>query len=246
MSPGAARWRAELLPDQPELLEGEPERVPPSSAVSVYPAATRAEMVRLLAVFLLFAVVRNNLVSVAALRRLAVTALADASLLAVFAVVQFFSSKGQLFWTYPTAPGGGTFFGPFVCRNHFPFFTNIGVGLGLGLLLAYWPTRGGRAEGLGVLLQRPALLWLGAALALAISGGVFSLSRGGFMALLAGCLCCLALGRLAARPRRAAGAVLGVGLLALGLLAVFGLPRVEREWHRSGAGTTRRVGRPLG
>ncbi len=228
-SPGGAQLRAELLPAQRELLPGESEVSLPSAVISLYPGETRAEVVRLLAVFLLFVVVRNNLVSVAALRRLAVVALVDAVLLAVFAVVQFFSANGKLFWTFPTGGGGGAaFFGPFICRNHFPFFTNMGVGLGLGLLLAYWPARDRRQYGPGALLQNPTLLWLVAGLALAISGGLFSCSRGGFVALVAGCLCCLALyGRGGGRRALAAGAAAAVAILAFGLLVMFGLPRVE-------------------
>src|SRR5665213_2919273 len=226
-SPGGTRLQAELLPAQPELLPGESEVATPRAVVSLYPAATRVEVVRLLALFLLFAVVRNNLVSVAALRRLAVVALVDAVLLAIFAVVQFFSANGKLFWTFPTGGSGTPFFGPFICRNHFPFFTNMGVGLGPGLLLAYWPARGSRQQGAGALLQKPTLLWLVAALALAISGGLFSCSRGGFVALVAGCMCCLAPYGRAGRRAWAAGAVATVGILAVGLLVLFGLPRVE-------------------
>ncbi len=77
-SPAAARLYGRLLPAQPEALPGgEARSAPPApagSTISLYPGATRQELVRLLAVFLLFAAVRNNLATPGAFRRLAVAA----------------------------------------------------------------------------------------------------------------------------------------------------------------------------
>ena len=61
--------------------------------MSLYPYATQGMAFRLLAVLLLFAAVRNNVASRSALKRLAVVALANAVLLSLFALIQFFTSK---------------------------------------------------------------------------------------------------------------------------------------------------------
>ena len=74
LSPGTVRLCDELLPAQPEALPlGETYQRPSLAAgnrLSLYPGATRKELIRLLAVFLLFVVVRNNVASPASLRRL--------------------------------------------------------------------------------------------------------------------------------------------------------------------------------
>jgi hypothetical protein len=136
LSPGTPRLYDKLLPSQPEMLPSGAEQqapaVPAGTTLSLYPTATRLELVRVLAVLLLFAVVRNNIASPAALRRLGIVALANGTLLALFGFIQFFSSPpGLLYWTFPTP---GSVFGPFINRNHFAFYMNLCVGLGLGLL----------------------------------------------------------------------------------------------------------------
>src|SRR5262249_22196912 len=109
------------------------------STLSLYPGATREEIIRLVAVFSLFAVVRGAGDAGASLRRLSVAAVANGALLALFALVQFVTSRHDLlYWSYPTR---GLGFGPFICRNHFAFYMNLCVGLGLGLLLG--PPLGG-------------------------------------------------------------------------------------------------------
>ena len=91
-------------------------------------------MIRLLAVVLLFVVVRNNLAELGALRRLALAMLVNGSALAAFGLLQQFTSPpGTVYWTYPTL---GRVYGPFVCKNHFAGYVNLCIGLALGLLLA--------------------------------------------------------------------------------------------------------------
>src|SRR5262249_10463946 len=136
LSPATARMYEQLLPFQTEVLPFGETREPPSlrpgSTLSLYPGRTLQELTKLLAVFLLFVAVRNNVASTASLRRLATAALLNGALLSLFALLQFFTSTSQtLYWTLP-APG--TAFGPFVCRNHFAFYMNLCVGLSAGLL----------------------------------------------------------------------------------------------------------------
>jgi O-antigen ligase len=236
VSPATPATVAELLPLRPELVRpDEPAPVadlPAGTSLSLYPGATRLAALRLLAVFCLFAVVRNTIASSNALRRLTVLSVLNGLGLALLALLQFFTSpRFTLFWTYPT---DGTVFGPFICRNHFSFYINICLGLGLGYLLSMrWAAAARRRRNrygppqTESLLQRPTLLWVAAALAVIVSAAFFSLSRGGFVALLGGVLLALVV-LWVTSPRGSGVAVwLVTGLLAFGLLAWYGWPQVE-------------------
>ncbi len=175
---------------------------------------------------------RNNLATAAAFRRLAVAATVNGTALSLFALLQFFGAPHQtLYWT---VPAGVEVFGPFICRNHFPFYVNVCLGLGAGLLLSLGaPATGGAARGgwwarsLSAALNDPRRLWVGAALVLMLAAVAFSLSRGGFVALVGGAALFLVL-RFQRSPRfsQLAGAVL-LGGAALALLAWFGADRVK-------------------
>ena len=124
-------------------------------------------------------------------------------LLALFGLIQFFTSPHHvLYWTFPSA---GQVFGPFICRDHFPFYINMCFGLGLGLL---WSSKSlntriqsskGRARSLPIWLSHPQVLGIGAALALMLSSLAVCLSRGGMLAFVSGGLVCLII-QLAPHP----------------------------------------------
>jgi hypothetical protein len=86
LSPPTARFYDQFLPHEPEVLIDRQPRAqawpPPGSTLSVYPAATRDAAIHFLALFVLFAIVRNNLASVEHLRRLSVLALVNGTLVA--------------------------------------------------------------------------------------------------------------------------------------------------------------------
>src|SRR5262249_15040576 len=157
-------------PVEPEVLGGEepPGRPAANLTLSLYPGGTRAVLLRLLAVFALFAVVRNNLATADCLRRLCVVALVNGALLALFGLVQVFTAPRQV--VYGPTPTEGNVSAPFICRTHFPFYVNLCVGLGGGLLLSTRSIRGGGrlAGGEDVLprvrnlLNEPQTLWIGA------------------------------------------------------------------------------------
>jgi O-antigen ligase len=228
LSPAAAGLYGELLPGEREALP--PPAILPDvplaagKSLSLYPAGTRAELVRLLAVFLLFAAVRSNVASPAALGRLAVAATANGAALSLFALLQVFSApRLTVYWALPVAAESAPF-GPFICRNHFPFYVNICIGLAAGLLLA----RRARWRAAPDLLHDPPALWVGLALALMLAAVVLSLSRGGLIAL----ACAGGVGLLwgaarSSRPVRWGGALL-TAALGLGLLAWLG-PETLRE-----------------
>jgi O-antigen ligase len=267
LSPATAQLYEQLIPAQAEVLPLNQERPvvdpPPGTTITLYPGATQAMRLRLLAVFVLFAAVRTNIASAAALRRLALVALANGTLLALLGLMQFFTSPGNtIYWSYPTE---GQVFGPFVNRNHFAFYLNVCVGLGAGLLLNRFHqlsrTRRGRDHApvgstwgrtvpdrvnsaLNLLLD-PLALGMTCALALMLGSVVFCLSRGGFAALVGGAMACLMIQLAPSRRSRHRGALLPLGLalltlatMALALVAWFGLgpvaARLEKLWDDPG------------
>jgi O-antigen ligase len=244
LSPSTAALYDRLLPDQPEVLPStEPAaqaRAPaesPGSTLSLYPTATRRRLARLLAVFLVFVLVRNNLASAASLWRLSLAAVSNGVLLAVFALAQHFSSpQDMLYWSYPSQ---GIVFGPFICRNHYPFYINLCVGLGGGLILAHQARKtkiAGRAPRSALrapwsrnLLQDPFPLWVGVALAFMLSSVAFCLSRGGFLALVGAALGCTLLCGFRGRLSACWGTGLVIGALAVALVVWFGGRLVQQR-----------------
>jgi tetratricopeptide (TPR) repeat protein len=248
LSPGTAHLYDQLLPQQREVLPLDEEDVeepayPPGSTLSLYPAASQRVLLQLLAVFLFYVVVRNNVASADHLRRLSWVLLANGVLLTVLAVSQFFTSPpNKVYWAFDTQ---GAVFGPFICRNHFAFYINICVGLGLGLLFARlaqtmpaerkhpgagWDRPGTHGGTLLGLLHDPEALWVLVGLAVLLSGLLLCLSRGGVLALLGSGAVFLLLrqSRSFQLVRLETGLVALV--LALGVVAWFGFNQVEARW----------------
>jgi O-antigen ligase/tetratricopeptide (TPR) repeat protein len=247
VAPSTAALYRRLLPTVPESLPDPTvvtEAAPPSRTISLTPDATRNYCFHLLSVLLVFAVVRNNLARPGVLTRLAIVLVANGFALCLFGVIQRLTSpRNMLYWTYPSL---GQVFGPFVSRNMFPYYVNMCIGLGVGLILARAgrqapePTPGrrtpswlqGRETVGGALtywLHDPPSQWLLAAVAFMSSTVAFTLSRGGVAAMLGGLLFAVALG---GTPRGRAVRVAGLALLAgLGLffLAWLGMPLVEER-----------------
>ena len=143
LSPGAARLHALLLPDKTEELAFDKPRLAPiqpaGQTISLYPFASRRELTRVLAILVLFAAVRNNLLPSAGLRRLSRVAIINGGLLSLFGIVQFLTTApNMVYWTFATK---GSVFGPFINKNHFAFYINLCIGLGVGLLLSKYRGR---------------------------------------------------------------------------------------------------------
>ncbi len=250
IAPATAHLYQELLPQQPEQLAMDPATNPPSMVaghtLSVYPWKTRRELLRLLAVLLVFALVRNNIASPASLQRLFIVLVINGSLLALFAIIQFSSSSPKtVYWSIKMP---AMVFGPFLSHTHYPFYVNVCIGAGLGLLIAQRQrAAAGQSASAGwgwqSLLENPIELWLLCSLALMVVSVLLSLGRGGFLGLLAGCFCLLLL-----RPARVRGvnwilpaAVLGI--LALALLGWLGLDQVEKRLATLSSGEAMTRGR---
>ena len=106
LSPATVQIRDQLLPSKAEVFpKGEARDAAAGTGltVSLYPGATRSGLSRVLAVLLLFVIVRNNVASPASMRRLAMGAVANGVLLALFGLIQFFTSpSGLVYWSYQT------------------------------------------------------------------------------------------------------------------------------------------------
>jgi O-antigen ligase len=225
ISPARAQLQADLVPVPLEQLPGEATAVSSSSWVplSVEPYATYTFAARLLAVFVVYAAARNWLADRASFRRLAWVALINGIALSTLAIAQFFSPNRQLmYWVFDHGVVG---YGPFVCRNHYPDFLALSIGMAIGLML----TRDERREkerknheeaaGLSsaweqvidlltapiVLLDRPLTLAAAIAVGFMLVSVPFSLSRGGLLAIIGAAVFTWFLGRW--RASAASGSV---------------------------------------
>ncbi len=256
VAPGTASLMEQLLPTQAEQFQQSTlyKNVGWESAgsmVSLYPGETRNAVFYLLAVLLLFLVVRNNPLNAGAPRRLCIALLVNGSALALFALIQFFSTpeRGKIYWSYQSQ---GTSFGPFINRNHFAFYMNLCLGPSLGLLLACrsglaadaslsWPQRA--LHTVRELLLTPASLWIGCGVSLMLASIMFCLSRGGVLAMLSGAAICLLLaGWIGARNLRVVSVLLAI-CLAFGLLMWFGFDAIETRMGTLWTGEALKDGR---
>jgi O-antigen ligase/tetratricopeptide (TPR) repeat protein len=242
VSPATANLQERLLPEKPETVSageaGAARRQPGDSVFSLYPYASRTQCFRTLALFLLFVVVRNHLATAGCMTRFAFFSVLNGVALCMFGLIQYYTSpRNSLYWTYPAL---GEVFGPFVSRNLFPFYVNCCIGLGLGLLMArrdedpIRPSRSMRSGAMQTLrvllgnwlLDSPAL-WLGCGIAFMAGTVLFTLSRGGVLALIGGISVALAINQ----SRSAAGSkLLGaalIGAVTVAMVGVFGMPAVE-------------------
>jgi O-antigen ligase len=229
VSPATAELRAGLFLAVPESLPGEAP-VLPEPTISLDPGATRGHVAKLLGVLALFAAVRYAIATPAAFRRLAVVCVVNGALLSVLALAQRFSSSPDtVYWSFVSQ---GAVFGPFVCKNHFPFYVNVCFGLGVGLLLGSRPFRSTGRSWAGVLAdlgRHPAALWLVAALGLMLAATFYSLSRGGVIALTGAAVAVALLAALSGRRTRALAAAAVVAGLGVGLVGWFGAESVAKR-----------------
>ena len=217
--------------DQPGAIDS--RQGSSGDTISLYPDATRNTLLRMLALFALFAAVRANLRSVDSLRRLAIALVINGAALSLFGLIQFFASDGTAIYGIYEAPWNATF-GPFINKNHFAFYVNLCIGLGIGLLFLSsesgtddggYPT--GLTTRLRELLSRPGALWIMSALAVMASSVFFCLSRGGALALLGATGACLWLSLMQVSHRRQAHLIVPCVIAVLALLVWFGWERVE-------------------
>jgi tetratricopeptide (TPR) repeat protein len=231
VAPATELLRKELYPEQLESVIGEAAIEPAPATISLDPDATRSQVAQLIGLAAVFAVVRFGIATPGAFRRFAVACAINGALLSVVGMAQRFGSPGNaVFWLYPTRQGAS--FGPFICRNNFPDYANICLGLAVGLLLTMPVLRKPPAtfnDWIAELAQSPATLWLLLAVALICTGVLFSMSRGGAVGLAAGAICCLALSYRARMVSASFGLAALVALLTLGVVGWFGADALSQR-----------------
>ena len=132
---------------------------------TVYPYLTERELLRLAACFLLFFLSTQAFRDRASLRTLVWFLLFFGFVVGVFAIAQYFTFNGKIYW-FRQLTAGGSPFGPYVNRNHFAGFMELIVPLGLSMLVL----RGVERE------QAP---FVGLLTAVAVGSLLLSASRGG-------------------------------------------------------------------
>lgn len=244
ISPEAVRLYDALLPSTREVpmadVPVEHMQFETGSTLSIYPGATQTALIELLAVIVLFLIVRHSLASPARLKRLAYAMVINGCLLSIFALIQKVRAPSYTIYGI-SVPGEA--FGPFINRNHFASYVNFSIFLGLGLFLtsmqrkagAYRVTAAGQkvpvsysTGGFSEILQHPEAVWLLVPIAVCVTAVMASLSRGGILSML------VALGLAALVWKRRNGsqnlwAILAIPLVALGILLWYGAtPTLER------------------
>jgi len=197
------------------------------SSLSINPYATRRACLAWLTPLLLFVVAERLARDPLRRYRLLWAAAIWTGALGAVAVVQRVAWNGKILWLRETPKDSGPL-GPFVNPNHFAGFTELGLLVTAGLVLAILGGADGRL-GLqsirSALTDRgwgfPRLLVLGAIAMLGAAGIFLSGSRGGQLALLAGLVMLAPLGRLRAWIP-AASVVVVVLALGLGLASWVG------------------------
>ncbi len=185
LAPANGELIAELIPTQTErLVAGQATDAMPAdftvgSTASLNPGGSQRFGLRLLGMLLVFGSIATLPYPQRTLRRLSIAAAVVGTAIALLAIAQSFSQpRDKIYWYF--AVNSSSFFGPYINKNHFPFFMNLSLGLTVGLLLERV-----NANRLGwlSLLHDVRMLWLLAAIAFMFASIVLSLSRGGIVSL---------------------------------------------------------------
>jgi O-antigen ligase len=136
-------------------------------------------------------------------------------ILSLFAIFQFFSSQGLIYWRVPSP---GWTFGPYVNHNHYAGLMEMLIPLAI-------------ASALPGLRRHPSAVLLGFGLLIPVASLLLSGSRGGFMAFMAEIVLAAVLVFIYGprHARRVVAAVGGAALLAAGLLFIWMAPREVAE-----------------
>jgi len=171
---------------------------------TAYSFATRAEILKLTAYFLIFFLAAQVFRRREELSQLAWLLTVFGFVVSLLAIAQHFTSNNEIYWLSEFQSGGDPF-GPYVNRNHFAGFVELTLPMGLALMAF-------RA------VRREARLLVGLLAIVPASAVVLSGSRGGIIAVVfaLGILILLMRSRRRLHRRRvAAGAVIAVAALAV-------------------------------
>ncbi|HEY2784805.1 MAG TPA: O-antigen ligase family protein [Fimbriiglobus sp.] len=261
LAPSIADANKEYRPEADEVIQGEKGPAvarPTFITLSIDPSLTRKFLSEVLAVLFVYTVCRNWLSSRGAFRRFAWVATVSGFFLSLFAFAQYFTSANTsvMYWDIDT---GGAVFGPFICRNHYPFFLTPCIGMGCGLLFtvdksAVQTTSSSSSDSgfKGVWLdftswfsqasQSPRQIGLLGMLGVMILSIPFSLSRGGLLSILLASLITAVVWwkcseKKARADRAGVGAVIGLVLAAFGFAMFLSWNQVEKRVSTLGDGS---------
>jgi O-antigen ligase len=203
---------------------------------SLYPDATRREVLKLLAYAAVFFVVAGHFRTRARIMLLARTILFMGGFLAAVAIAQRLTWNGRILWFYPVEEAlrsGSGIWGPYVNRNHFAGYLAMALPIGLGLLVHAlpdalsqrgipWSRRFGRFLASGSLAPCAGVFLLVLLMSACL---LATLSRGGIAAC---AVSWLFFAWVAHRRRSLRGKVFQLGLAAAAIVAVVALPSWDR------------------
>ena len=211
------------------------------STLSLYPAATTAASISVIAVGLLFVVACQRLRRIEDVETMLKAIGLGVAGMAAFALVQFATSDGRFFWFYehPFTSTLHRVKGAFTNKNHFAQFMALGLAP-----LAWWLVqrvgkKPGQSRDFTTFTQKagsgdlvPGILMCG--LGLVVFAGLLALSRGGALALAAAAVTCAA---LMYRHQKVSGRLLGglaaASMLVAACLGIYGFRDVSQrleEW----------------
>ena len=223
LSAATARTKTDLLSDLPNAAS-----VLAKMSLTFNADATLRQLRLLLAVVFVFVAVVNVYQRIEQIRRLLVTIALIGSATAILAIAQSVTHASRIYWLIPTTSGVASS-GTFENHSHFCQFMNLSIGAMLALLLLQWYTFFRNGE-LGELDWRQKLLspefrtlWLLiAALVLAATSILLSLSRGGVISMIVAALVTVPLIATKAHVKGAGWTFVLLVLAISGVLFYFG------------------------
>jgi tetratricopeptide (TPR) repeat protein len=178
--------------------------------LSLNPAGNLQFVFRLAALSLLFLALSGITQAERAVRELAWLATVIGSALAFVAILQSISpGRNEIYWFFESK---GSEYGPFLNKNHYPFFANLAIGLSIGLLLERWSACG---LSWAMLFRDSTALWILASLSLQLTSLAMSLSRGGVFSLIVAFVIVMIL-----RAKRSPGAPIVFATVFFGAITV--------------------------
>ncbi|MGH9682080.1 MAG: O-antigen ligase family protein [Candidatus Acidiferrales bacterium] len=174
--------------------------------VTSYSYLTRTELLKLVVYFILFFLFTQAFRDRAALAQVAAFLILLGFVAALLAIIQHFTSQGEIFW-FRKPLSGGDVFGPYVNRNHFAGFIELVVPIGMAMLVF----RGVRRD----LVPLTGLLTIVPVGALILSG-----SRGGIISFAFEIAILFLLTRLRRRRGKDAPRMVAVAVIAFAALAL--------------------------
>jgi O-antigen ligase len=101
---------------------------------TAYPFLTRSELLKLAAYFLVFFLTAQSYRERSELKGLAWFLMLLCFAVSLLGIIQHFTSEGEIYWFRKLTEGGEPF-GPYVNRNHFAGFVELGLPVGLALMV---------------------------------------------------------------------------------------------------------------